>query len=387
MNHIAIFIDAENLTNWVKNDGVQSLMDELLPLGQIVVRKAYGKWSTPQLAPLQSALNENGFELVHTFHPVSGKNSTDIKMTVDTMEVALDSKVEWIVLATGDSDFSPLFRKLREQGKEVIGVGPKSPLSECVKNSCSRYIYTDDAAPAATEDDAGGTDSMDAKDRTNLLVSEKIDSMEMLRSVLQKEDGPLPLAAVKPKMLGLDNAFNEKRLGFKTFKDFVKSADFVQITDVGGGSYTVSLAEQKVAVNDDAQMVIAKALKRKGWDIFPRNMLKKIYAEACDLTSFVPMSKQMLVEEIVSKNIAGTTSSIINRALGTFFKAKLVTISGGEDKLWTLTETNQYWKEIDKAMLDRLRVSLKETGQKVSNKDVAAVLYGKYSDSEVEHLL
>ena len=51
MNHIAIFIDAENLTNWVKNNGVQSLMDELLPLGQIVVRKAYGKWSTPQLSP------------------------------------------------------------------------------------------------------------------------------------------------------------------------------------------------------------------------------------------------------------------------------------------------------------------------------------------------
>ena len=122
MNHIAIFIDAENLTNWIKHDGVQSLMDELLPLGQIVVRKAYGKWSSPQLIPMQSTLNENGFELVHTFHPVSGKNSTDIKMTVDTMEVALDSQVQWIVLATGDSDFSPLFRKLREQGKVVFFV-------------------------------------------------------------------------------------------------------------------------------------------------------------------------------------------------------------------------------------------------------------------------
>lgn len=384
MNHIAIFIDAENLTNWVKNNGVQQLMDELLPLGQIVVRKAYGKWSAPQLMPLQSALNENGFELVHTFHPVSGKNSTDIRMTVDTMEVALDSQVQWIVLATGDSDFSPLFRKLREQGKEVIGVGPKSPLSECVKNSCSRYIYTDDASRSSDD----GEDD-DDKDRSSLMVSEKIDSMEMLRSVLQKEDGPLPLAAVKPKMLGIDNAFNEKRLGFKTFKDFVKSADFVQITDVGGGSYTVSLAEQKVSVEEDAPMVLAKALKRKGWDIFPRNMLKKIYAEACDLTSFVPMSKQMLVEEIVAKNIVGTTSSFINRALGTFFKAKLVTVSMSDDgdKLWTLNETNQYWKEIDKAMLDRLSVSLKETGQKVAIKDVVAMLYGRYAEGEAEKIV
>jgi uncharacterized protein (TIGR00288 family) len=385
MNHIAIFIDAENLTNWVKNNGVQSLMDELLPLGQIVVRKAYGKWSSRELISLQSVLNENGFELVHTFHPVSGKNSTDIKMTVDTMEVALDSQVQWIVLATGDSDFSPLFRKLREQGKEVIGVGPKSPLSECVKNSCSRYIYTDDATSA--DDDANDDDSSVAKDRSSLMVSERIDSMEMLRTVLQKEDGPIALAAIKPKMLGIDNAFNEKRLGFKTFKDFVKSADFVQMTDVGGGSYTVALDEQKVAVEEDPQMILAKALKRKGWDMFPRNMLKKIYAEACDITSFVPMCKQDLVQEIVSKNIAGTTSSIINRALGTFFKAKLVTISGGDDKLWTINETNQYWKEIDKAMLDRLRVSLKETGQKVSKKDIVAILYGKYADGEAEKLV
>ena len=385
MNHIAIFIDAENLTNWVKNNGVQSLMDELLPLGQIVVRKAYGKWSSRELISLQSVLNENGFELVHTFHPVSGKNSTDIKMTVDTMEVALDSQVQWIVLATGDSDFSPLFRKLREQGKEVIGVGPKSPLSECVKNSCSRYIYTDDATSA--DDDANDEDSSVAKDRSSLMVSERIDSMEMLRTVLQKEDGPIALAAIKPKMLGIDNAFNEKRLGFKTFKDFVKSADFVQMTDVGGGSYTVALAEQKVAVEEDSQMILAKALKRKGWDMFPRNMLKKIYAEACDITSFVPMCKQDLVQEIVSKNIAGTTSSIINRALGTFFKAKLVTISGGDDKLWTINETNQYWKEIDKAMLDRLRVSLKETGQKVSKKDIVAILYGKYAEGEAEKLV
>ena len=68
-NHIAIFIDAENLTSWVKNGGVETLMDELRSLGQVVVRKAYGKWSTTQLAPLQSVLNENGFELIHTFHP------------------------------------------------------------------------------------------------------------------------------------------------------------------------------------------------------------------------------------------------------------------------------------------------------------------------------
>lgn len=376
--HIAIFIDAENLTSWVKNNGLQSLMEELLPLGQIVVRRAYGKWSTPQLASLQSALNENGFELVHTFHPVSGKNSTDIKMTVDTMEVAADDKVQWIVLATGDSDFSPLFRKLREQGKEVIGVGPKSPLSECVKNSCSRYIYTDEIS----ED----SDETTTAERENLRVAEKIDYMEMLKDVLQKAEGPVYLSVLKGMMFSVDNAFSEKRLGFKTFKDFVQSADFAEIQDDGKGTLTVVPAIKSVVIQEDAKMILAKVLKRKGWDIFPKSRIRKIYRLACDKTAKNALSKQELIQELVSKNIAGTTSSIINRILGIFYKAKLVTLNV-EQKLWTINNTNQYWKEIDKAMLDRLKTGLKEENLVVDSKDIISLLYGSYVDGEAEKLV
>ncbi len=378
-NHIAIFIDAENLTNWIKNDGVQSLMEELLPLGQIVVRKAYGKWSTPNLIPLQSALNENGFELIHTFHPVSGKNSTDIKMTVDTMEVALDSKVQWIVLATGDSDFSPLFRKLREQGKEVIGVGPKSPLSECVKNSCSRYVYTDLSAADSEEDE----------DTVVLTrVSEKIDFMEILSDISQKEDGPIHLSSLKSRILQVDNAFSEKRLGFKTFKDFVQSADFTDVADDGNGTILVSYVQKQIEVTGDVQLVLAKILKKKGWDLFSKGMIRKIYRLACDKTVKTPKSKANLVLDLTSKNIAGTTSGIINRILGIFYKAKLIAISDNEnEKLWTVNNTNQYWKEIDKAMLDRLIAGVKEEKLKVNTADIASLLYGKYVEGETEKLI
>lgn len=375
-SQIAIFIDAENLTSWIKNGGVESLMEELLPLGQIVVRKAYGKWSTTQLAPLQSVLNDNGFELVHTFHPVSGKNSTDIKMTVDTMEVAIESRAQWIVLATGDSDFSPLFRKLREQGKDVIGVGPKSPLSECVKNSCSRYIYTDNAE-----------EQSDETERNNMLVSEKIDFIEILRSVLQGEDGPIHLSVLMQKMLERDNAFSVKRLGFKTFKEFVSSVDFAEVKDDGNGTIMVSLAKKKVAVQEDAQMVLAKVLKKKGWDVFSKGILRKIYRLACDKTSQKPKSKQDLVQEIAFKNLAGTTSGIINRALGLFFKAKLVTVSTSEsEKQWTLENTNLYWQKIDKALLNRLSDGLRESGISAKVSDVKSLLYGKYSDEDLESL-
>lgn len=378
-NHIAIFIDAENLTNWIKNDGVQSLMEELLPLGQIVVRKAYGKWSTPNLIPLQATLNENGFELIHTFHPVSGKNSTDIKMTVDTMEVALDSQVQWIVLATGDSDFSPLFRKLREQGKEVIGVGPKSPLSECVKNSCSRYVYTDDSSVESEED---------VETVALTRVSEKIDFMEILSDILQKEEGPIHLGVLKGRILQVDNAFSEKRLGFKTFKDFVQSADFTKVTDDGNGTILVSYDQKQIEVSGDVQLTLAKVLKKKGWDLFSKGMIRKIYRLACDKTVKTPRTKADLVQDLTSKNIAGTTSGIINRILGIFYKAKLIAISGNEnEKLWTVNNTNQYWKEIDKAMLDRLMAGIKEEKMKVNIVDIAKLLYGKYQAGEAEKLV
>lgn len=377
-NHIAIFIDAENLTNWVKNDGVQSLMEELLPLGQIVVRKAYGKWSTPNLIPLQSALNENGFELIHTFHPVSGKNSTDIKMTVDTMEVALDSQVQWIVLATGDSDFSPLFRKLREQGKEVIGVGPKSPLSECVKNSCSRYVYTDDSSAESEED---------IETVAMTRVSEKIDFMEILSNVLQKEDGPIHLSVLKGRILQVDNAFSEKRLGFKTFKEFVQSADFAKITDDGNGTLLVSYVQKQIEVTGDVQLVLAKILKKKKWDIIPRELLKKIFRHASEITKEESKTKQTIVQEILEKNIPGTTSSVINHSLGVFFKSHLVQQTFGDGILWQLNKDSQYWQKIDIAMLDRLVAGLKEENVRVKQSEVLSLLYAKYSEGEAEKLI
>lgn len=143
-NKVAIFVDAENVGNWIKQGGVDQLLEELKALGQIVIRRAYGVWSRPQMAMHQSALNKQGFELIHCYHPVAGKNSADIHMTVDVMECAWQfSNINYFVLVTGDSDFSPVFRRLRAIGKEVIGVGQSSTLSQCIEGTCSKFIYTD----------------------------------------------------------------------------------------------------------------------------------------------------------------------------------------------------------------------------------------------------
>lgn len=85
---VAIFVDAENLTQWIKQDGLETLFEELSPIGTAVVRKAYAQWTNNNLAPHQGTLNRHGFELIHTFHPVSGKNSADMQIAVDVMEYA-----------------------------------------------------------------------------------------------------------------------------------------------------------------------------------------------------------------------------------------------------------------------------------------------------------
>ena len=130
LKRVAIFVDAENVTHWLKQDVVKALIAELLLLGQLIIRKAYGVVSRSQLTIHQATLNQQGFEIIHCYHPVSRKNTADIQMTVDVIESAWQlPNIDTFVLVTCDSDFSPVFRRLREMDKEVIGVDRHSPSS------------------------------------------------------------------------------------------------------------------------------------------------------------------------------------------------------------------------------------------------------------------
>ena len=211
-NRVAIFVDAENLTQWIKQDGLETLLEELSSIGTVVVRKAYARWTNMAVAAHQGALNRLGFEFIHTFHPVSGKNSADIQIAVDVMEYASREDLQSIALATGDSDFSPLFRRLREKGKQVIGAGPRSALSESVKSSCSRYFYTDTKLTDDTQGEA-------------LRASVFDDAVDVLEAALKTFDGPANCSALKNRILNIDSAFDERILGYKSFTDFIRAVD------------------------------------------------------------------------------------------------------------------------------------------------------------------
>jgi uncharacterized protein (TIGR00288 family) len=276
---IAIFIDVENLTRWVKNNGPSNLISEMSSVGQSIVRRAYGNWTNPNLQQLQMGLTQQGFELIHNFHPVSGKNSSDIQLTIDVMEHALRLQdVEWIILATGDSDFSPLFRKLREMGKEVVGVGPRSPLSESVKTSCSKYIYTDSAYTGNLE----------------ILHSAMDDAIDLAEKAFESFDGPVACSALKVAMTNIDSAFDEKTLGYKSFTDFLKNVDSIKLqfdskscvwTALPISSPPPSSSQGKVQthISPESNQPISldelyrRALRKKNWRAVPKVVLAKVY--------------------------------------------------------------------------------------------------------------
>jgi len=381
---IALFVDVENLGYWIKSSGPKFLLADLSAIGQIIVRRAYGKWTNPSLSLFQEELNQYGFELIHNYHPVSGKNSSDIQMTVDIMEYALKlADVEWFVLATGDSDFSPLFRKLREMGKDVIGVGPKSPLSESVKTSCSQYIYTDQTNETNKE----------------IITLERDDAEELLESVILKHDGPILLSSLKANILQIDSAFNEKYLGYKSFTDFLESVDFIELikNQTTGQTKAIYKRSSQEDTQDgnisnqftgDIDEYYRKILRKKQWHIIPISIIDKIYKHSIKLQ---PMTRPELCERLLEVKIDGLTSALVKKVLTIFFKSRLFEEAHPSNKLdekeWRIINTPNYIKEIDGALLIRLLVSLSESKQKINQSAAMKICYGNYNLSEFKTML
>jgi len=149
ITNMAVFCDFENVAlgvrdaNYAKFD-IDKVLERLLLKGNIVVRKAYCDWD--RYKAFKRAMHEASFELIEIPHVrQSGKNSADIRMVVDALDLCYTkAHLDTFVLLTGDSDFSPLVAKLRENAKTVIGVGVKQSTSDLLINICDEFIYYDD---------------------------------------------------------------------------------------------------------------------------------------------------------------------------------------------------------------------------------------------------
>jgi uncharacterized protein (TIGR00288 family) len=244
---MALFCDFENVALGVEDAkyaafDIQKVLERLLLKGNIVVKKAYCDWE--RYKKFKAAMHEAAFELIEIPHVrQSGKNSADIRMVVDALDLCYTkSHVDTFVIISGDSDFSPLVSKLRENNKIVIGVGVKKSTSDLLIANCDEFIFYDDlvredeqqrrarrktaAKKAATKKkdapkpSAEGAEEERKRQAALDLVLETVEDLFEERGEEDKVWGSMVKQALKRRKPG----FNETYHGFRTFGRLLEEA-------------------------------------------------------------------------------------------------------------------------------------------------------------------
>ena len=254
---MAVFLDLENIALGARDAhypsfDIQKVLERLLLKGHIVVKKAYCDFE--RYKDFKRDLHEAAFELIEIPHVrQSGKNSADIRMVVDALDLCYTkSHVGTFVIISGDSDFSPLVSKLRENAKTVIGVGVKSSTSDLFLNNCDEFLYYDDlvrtaapkvrrrgAAGSATAKPAEGESAGPSLEKAFDLVVATLEAISQEREANEPIWGSMIKQAIKRRNPG----FNERAHGFRSFNDLLLEAQKRGLlkleADEKSGGYTV----------------------------------------------------------------------------------------------------------------------------------------------------
>ena len=282
---MALFCDFENVALGVRDAkyekfDIKLVLERLLLKGSIVVKKAYCDWD--RYKGFKATMHEANFELIEIPHVrQSGKNSADIRLVVDALDLCYTkSHVDTFVIISGDSDFSPLVSKLRENAKQVIGVGVKQSTSDLLIANCDEFIFYDDLvretqrvaarrepkevqpARRAPEDDSRRKEEIEARKTKGIeiavqtfdaLVAERGDSGKIWASVLKE--------AIKRRKPD----FSETRYGFRAFGNLLEEAQVRGLLEFGrdekSGAYVYrsSAARQEPAPVDATASEVAAA--------------------------------------------------------------------------------------------------------------------------------
>jgi uncharacterized protein (TIGR00288 family) len=263
--NMALFCDFENIALGVRDAkyaqfDINKVLERLLLKGSIVVKKAFCDWE--RYKEFKAAMHEASFELIEIPHVrQSGKNSADIRMVVDALDLCYTkAHVDTFVIISGDSDFSPLVSKLRENNKIVIGVGVKKSTSDLLIANCDEFIYYDDlvreketkkrkksAAKSPAAKKKAATQQEDDKQQEALdLVVETVEALRAERGEDEKTWSSMIKQAIKRRNPG----FNESYYGFRSFSKLLEEAQTRQLLqlerDERSGGYLV-----KNIVQDD----------------------------------------------------------------------------------------------------------------------------------------
>ena len=241
-SNIAILIDYEN----VGVDSLQSLTEQLSGLGRIIVKRAYADWSSQRKG--QEKLIELGIEAVHNYRGVrSGKNSCDIKLTIDAVELLHNTPIDTFVIVSSDSDFVPLVNHLRGSGKSVIGAGRRAVTSATMVKSCDRYIFLNAIESKRrnvknnirhhTQPAHSGIPEIDTSKRSDSVTDLLLRAIE----ATMDDNGNALGTKLAQTMTRIDPSFNYRDLGYSSFRDFLDSNQKISVTLHEGTDFTVAL--------------------------------------------------------------------------------------------------------------------------------------------------
>ena len=248
--NMAVFCDFENIALGVREAkydkfDMKKVLERLLVKGSIVVKKAYCDWD--RYKEFKAPMHEAAFEMIEIPHVrQSGKNSADIRMVVDALDLCYTkAHVDTFVVISGDSDFSPLVSKLRENNKEVIGVGVKHSTSDLLIANCDEFIFYDDLVREKNQARRGGgrkkptakpvaapripavgpaeAEETASDDKTQKAIDLVVNTFEALVAERGGDDkiwGSMVKQALKRRNPG----FNEAYHGFKSFNSLLEEA-------------------------------------------------------------------------------------------------------------------------------------------------------------------
>ncbi|HET7560390.1 MAG TPA: NYN domain-containing protein [Limnochordia bacterium] len=240
---LAVFFDFENLALGMEKQkesefNVNRILARLVEKGKIVVKIAYADWS--RYSKYKQALHEAAIELIEIpRRQMTGKNSADIHLCVDAMDLCYSKEhVDTFVIVSGDSDFSPLVSKLRENGKHVIGLGMRQSTSDLLSANCDEFIYYEELEhdQASIPPRLGFSVPKEKQSAFNLLF-------DSISALIRENQEVLWSSMVKDTMKRKKPSFSEASYGYRTFSDLLEDAErrgFIRLrTDPRSGTYVV----------------------------------------------------------------------------------------------------------------------------------------------------
>ena len=226
-SNLAVFIDFQNIaytdkkdpklitahTKQVKSE-MRSAINYLKSRGRLIVKKAYADWAG-QFSIYRQQMLEDSIELTEVPSQYSGKNSADIKLSVDALEIALSKQyIDTFVVISGDSDFAPLISMLREHNKYVIVIGRKGNLSALLKGYCDELKDFSDII---------GEEGEDIADENDIRYAYKL--LRDGANYFSERGKKVNAGGIKNHLVQLDSSFSQTRYGFKMWNDFLRHAE------------------------------------------------------------------------------------------------------------------------------------------------------------------